>query len=290
MKKHLLLLLTIGGSFLTHAQQQLPNPSFENWTTNGDLPYDEPDNWFGTSTVCIAGTPTDPTGPTTCSASSIKTTDAYAGSYAAKLVNLSSPQNGSILEGQLIYSPTTEGYVEFTSKPKSLTGYYKFNKTGTDIINITITITGPISTDLVAFGTLDLKASKTAYTPFTVPLTYMSQTITPKDIYVLIGFNDDASVDSDFTVDNLAFTYASTPTSTTTPVAAGIKFFPNPGKDVIYFEKTVKNISIQSAGGSSVLTSAEDIDELNIGSLDQGVYIISYEHNDMLIHGKLIVE
>lgn len=290
MRKNLLLLLTLAGSLFAQAQQQLPNPSFEDWTTNGFLPYEEPDTWFGTSTICIVGTPTNPNGPTTCSASNIKTNDAYAGSHAAKLVNLSNPEDGSISEGQLIYSPASEGYVDFTSKPKSLTGYYKFNKTGTDVISISVTIIGQTSSDLLAYGTLDLTASKTVYTLFTVPLTYISSTITPKDIYLMISFNDDASIHSDFTVDNLAFTYTTTPTVTATSASAGIKFFPNPGKDLISFDKTVKNISIQSANGSTVLTQAGDSTELNISLLDKGMYIISYEYNDMLIHDKLIVE
>lgn len=287
MKKYVLLFLTITGSFLTHAQQQLPNPSFEHWYTHTtSLSYEEPDTWFGTSVICTQ-TGND---PNICSPTTIKTTDAYTGSYAAKLVNIISEDDADILKGQLLYSYESDGYVNFTSKPKSLTGYYKFNKTGTDIINISVTIYGASPINQVAYGTLNLTSSKTSYTLFTVPLTYMSQTIVPENIYVTISFNGDASVNSNFTVDNLAFTYTTTPTVTATPASADIQFFPNPGKDMISFEKTVKNISIQSTNGAAVLTHTEDADELNISSLDKGIYIISYEYNDMLIHGKLIVE
>lgn len=289
MTKLLSLFFAISGSFLALAQQQLPNPSFENWTTNGFLPYDEPDTWFGTSVVCIIGTPANPTGPTVCDPSGIKTTDAHDGSYATKLVNLESPEDGSISEGQLLYSPSSENYVSFTAKPVALTGYYKFNKTGSDIISISVTILGQTSTDIIAYGSLDLTTSKANYTLFTVPIEYFSSS-TPKDIYVIITFNDDASINSDFTVDNLVFTYTSTPTLSATPVSADITFFPNPGKDMIHFEKTVKNVCIQSANGATVLSYPGDINELNLRSMDKGMYIISYEYKDMLIHGKLIVE
>ena len=180
MKNYLLLFFAISASLFANAQQQLPNPSFENWTTNNSLPYEEPDSWFGTNVVCVVGTPTNPSGPTLCEPSTIKTTNAQAGSYAAKLVNIAHPQDGSISEGQLMYSQGTGGYVGFTGKPKTLTGYYKFNQTGSDVINISVTLVGPTSMDIVATGTLDLTASKTNYTLFTVPLYYLSQSIIPK--------------------------------------------------------------------------------------------------------------
>jgi hypothetical protein len=287
MKKYIVLFFTITGSLFVRAQQQLPNPSFENWTFhNTSLPYEEPDVWFGTSVSCVSSS-NQP--PVVCETSTVKTTNAQAGLYAAKLVNVAN-SDGSISKGQLIYSYGSDGYVTFTDRPKTLTGYYKFNQTAADVVNIIVTITGPTSTDIVAYGTLDLTASKTNYTLFTVPLQYFSQSIAPKDIYVVISFNDNASASSNFTVDNLVLTYTTTPTSTATPVSAGINFFPNPGKDKIHFEQPVKNISIKSANGASVLTYSGDNDEVNISSLDKGIYIISYEHNETLIHGKLIVE
>lgn len=275
------------GSVLTHAQQQLPNPSFENWTThNTSLPYEEPDTWFGASVQCSQ---TGSSGPNICNATTIKTTDSNTGTYAAKLVNFNH-EDGSNSEGKLLYSIGSDGYANFTSKPNTLTGYYKFNKTSTDKISISVNIYGASPTDFVAYGSLNLTASKSSYTLFTVPLTYLSQTTAPQNIYVMISFNEGASVNSDFIVDNLAFTYSTTPTVAATSISAGVKFFPNPGKDLISFDKTVKNISIQSANGSVILTQVGDSKDLDITSLSKGMYVISYEYNEMLIHDKLIVE
>jgi hypothetical protein len=285
MKKHLLLFFAVSSSLFAGAQQQLPNPSFENWATNASLPYEEPTTWMGASVYCDGTTAT-----LVCSPTTLKTTDAYTGSYAAKLVNFIDPTDASTFTGKLMYTNLSDGYVNFTNKPKTLTGYYKFNNAGSDVITITVSLVGATISDIVAYGTLNLTASKTAYTPFTIPLYYMSQSIVPKDVYVTIAFNDDASVNSDFIVDNLAFTYISTPTIAATPTSANIKFFPNPGKDMIYFEQTVQNISIQSVNGSSILTHPGDSNALNISSLDKGIYLITYVYNDMLIHDKLIVE
>jgi len=285
MKKSILLFLTLTGSLLSSAQQQLPNASFENWAADF-VHYDEPNTWFGTSTSCNFTNPSSPT----CIGTTIKTTDANAGTYAAKLVNIVN-LNSSISKGQLTYSPPSDGYVNFTDKPKTLTGYYKFNNAGSDKISISVTLVGATSTDIIAYGTLDLIASKTGYTLFTVPLQYISQSITPQDIYVDISFNDNASVNSDFTVDNLVFTYGTTTANTNaTPTSAGVQFFPNPGKDIIHFEKTVKNISITAANGTAAIVHAANTDILTISALGKGIYIISYEYNETLIHGKLIIE
>lgn len=285
MKIYILFLLTACSGLLATAQQQLPNASFENWKTDASLPYENPDNWFGTSANCNFTNTT-----TTCNPTTLKTTDVNAGMYAAKLVNVVSSFDGDIFPGQLLYSPSSDGYVNFTSKPKTLTGYYKFNNAGSDKVSIIVSLVGSSITDYIGAGSLDLTTSKTGYTLFSVPITYLQPTATPKDIYVIITFNDNASVNSNFTVDNLVFTYTSTPTSTATPVSAGIQFFPNPGKEEIHFEQSVKNISIQTANGSMILSHTADTDMLNINSLEKGIYIISYEYKGALIHGKLIVE
>lgn len=284
MKKHILLFFAASSTLLATAQQQLPNASFENWTADASLPYENPDNWNGTSVNCDATNT-----PTTCDPTTLKITDANAGTYAAKLVNVKSSANGDILPGQLLYTPASDNYVSFTSKPKTLTGYYKFNNAGSDDVSISATLVGATSTDFIATGSLDLTASKTAYTKFSVPLTYMS-TSTPQDIYVIITFNDNASLNSSFIVDNLVFTYTTTAVTNATPSSAGIQFFPNPGKGDIHFEQAVKNISIQTANGSMVLAHPTATDMLNISGLEKGIYIISYEHNETRIHGKLIVE
>jgi len=80
---------------------------------------------------------------------------------------------------------------------------------------------------------LDLTGSKTNYTLFAVAIQFVSESISTKDIYVIINLNDNASVNSNFTINNLVFSYTPTPTLTAKQVSANIKFFLNPGKDTI---------------------------------------------------------
>jgi hypothetical protein len=281
MKKQLVLLAISCLCLSVHAQQQLPNGSFENWSQNEDLPYDEPDTWFGTSVNCM-GT------PFTCSASTLKVTDAHAGSYAAKLVNLANIGIGGSMKGQLIYTPDMPGYEVFTSKPKTFNGFYKFTNAGSDEITVSVTL---IDADEqpVAYGETILTETKSAYTQFNLPIQYFSSSAVT-GIYVEIAFNEDADAASTFIVDDLSFTYLSSPVTAKTPVSAGIQFYPNPGKDNLHFEKPVSNISISTTNGLNILNAAEETNVLNIASLQKGIYIISYEYNQTRINGKLVVE
>jgi len=289
MKKVLLLLLVNSMVLLASAQEQLLNGSFETWEKNILFENDELTDWWGISMNCTGqGTTED---PTTCETTTIKSTDAYAGTYAAKLKNIeSTDQDNPISEGKLLYYNDKLEEYPFTSKPTSLTGYYKFNNAGSDKITINVFLYGEnTNTDIVGFGSLNLAESKSVYTKFTVPINY-SKTTQPQHISVSILFNDDASLSSDFTVDNLLFTYPATAIHGSTPSSAGIQFYPNPGKNEIHFEKSVSNISISTSNGQTVLQHVSETSELNIESLQKGIYIISYEHKGSLIHGKLVVE
>jgi len=288
MKKILLMLLTSGSVFLATAQEQLLNASFETWETNDLFETDELKNWWGSSISCTGqGTLED---PSICESTTIKTTDAYAGTYAAKLINIeSNDEDNPISEGKLLYYDEDLNEYPFTSKPTNFTGYYKFNNAGADVIKITLVLYGTSTSDFVAYEQLELKESKTAYTKFTIPITYLSST-QPQHVLVSLTFNNNPSLSSNFTLDNLLFTYPATAIHASTPSSAGIQFYPNPGKNEIHFEKPVSNISINTSNGQRILNHTSETSELNIESLQKGIYIISYEHNGSLIHGKLIVE
>ncbi len=267
--------------FSVHAQQQLPNGSFENWSQNEDLPYDEPNTWFGTSVNCM-GT------PFTCSATTLKIIDAHAGSYAAKLVNLANTGTDGSMQGQLIYTPEMPGYETFTSRPVDFNGYYIFAKESSDEITVSVTLVGA-DNNPIAYGIIMLTETKNTYTRFNVPIDYLS-TDAVTGIYVEISFNQNADAASSFIVDDLFFTYVTTPVVAKTPAAAGLQFYPNPGKDEIHFEKEVKNIRITTAEGNPVLENNAATNFLNIVGIENGMYIISYEHESVLIHGKLVVK
>lgn len=62
-----------------------------------------------------------------------------------------------------------------------------------------------------------------------------------------------------------------------------ISIFPNPAKDMIYLKELnhkMDAIEIQDASGKSVLSKKSDLNELNISSLEKGIYFIKIYFNE----------
>jgi hypothetical protein len=103
--------------------QQLPNNSFENWSTS-TLSTDEPDSWYSFN-IATQSYP---------SYGTLKTTDAYDGTYAVKLVSgrFTFPSyniedtTALLTLGSLNYTTGTKDGYPFTGRPDMVRFYFKY--------------------------------------------------------------------------------------------------------------------------------------------------------------------
>ncbi len=173
------------------SQAQVLNGDFENWT-NGN-----PDSWTTdnvTSTSLIPIT---------------QSTDKYSGSYAVK---------GEVMSVySQIYPPELWQYSSINQKYTSLTGYYKFNPANSsDVLSISVVVLDSSSYTGGAGDTL-IATATSAYKKFTLPITYIPNSATPQQAYILIVIDDTSdtnngnpAVGSNFILDNLQLTGGTT--------------------------------------------------------------------------------
>lgn len=201
MKKTLLLGSALLAAHLLspvmgRAQQAVPNGQFEAWTTrNGG---DAPVQWQTTDDVLdLSPTKISPTTAVT------KSSDMHAGSFAAKLTNISTRQGevpGFLFLGNGLGNVFTVDSLEdlgglpYTARPARLQFYYKFAGTITQpsdrptaAVMLTRTV-GGVRT-VVASGKKYLPLPAAAYTLADIPLTYR-QGYAPDSIRITFGSGD----------------------------------------------------------------------------------------------------
>jgi hypothetical protein len=175
--KKILLLLLISASVLF---AQIPNGSFENWSTI------YPDNWF---TGNIPGT--TPVTPTT---------DSQEGNTAAR---------GEVLTflTELSVPFIISDYVPFTERPASLTGYFKFFPQLGDEFYVLVILVKDTST--IGAGVFSTDNTVQSYTQFYADILYLSAE-TPDHMVIQIGVagneeEEDPHPGTYYIIDNLAF-------------------------------------------------------------------------------------
>jgi hypothetical protein len=127
-------------AFVCRLEAQIPNPSFENWSSFGDF-----EDWSSTN-LFIAGTV-------------VQSSDARTGSYAARMTTYQafSGNYGTSLESVIFDASTTES---------SLRGWYKANLQGGDRLYVGARITESGSD--IQTGTGFVTSSSNIYTEFSV--------------------------------------------------------------------------------------------------------------------------
>ncbi len=148
--------LTLDSITLIGSTQQIPNPSFENWTP---FTTQEPDNWnsinYGKTTVPSAS----------------KTTSSQNGTYALRLESIRTSwgdTTGYITNGTL-GSGGPGGGMQVYSNPSKVTGYYKYFPVGNDTAlaaAFSFINSGMVDNNMITF------TSQSSYTYFEIPLSY----------------------------------------------------------------------------------------------------------------------
>ena len=158
--------------------QQINNSGLENWQTMGSIQV--PDSFYTFDQIIFIG-----------AATTMQTSDAHSGQYAALLQTQAGPSTTNF-EGQLNYGDFTLGSTNyfrgwpFSSRPDKLKFWYKFSNSGSDTALAFIGLskwTG--SFNFIGIGTIAITSDASTYTLAEVPITYTSSVIPDT---ILIGF------------------------------------------------------------------------------------------------------
>ncbi|MBL7963755.1 MAG: T9SS type A sorting domain-containing protein [Flavobacteriales bacterium] len=256
---------------LSTVAAQIPNGGFENWVNVGGTL--EPVGWLTYNDV-----------PTVGGATVEQGLPGNPGSYHAVITSRAAMGGGLPIQGWVSAgtSGTNDGFPN-TSRPAMLTGQWQYgiqpNDTGQVIVALSKWNSMTSSTDLIAFGSLEVTGSQGTWQSFSVPLSYSSSD-TPDTAYIQIvsSINFGSPVAGSFMkVDDLAFSGTVGVYEAISP--APLAVFPNPGKDLITLTLPPgpHTITLFDATGRMVLQQRTTDERTVIGTeqLPAGLYRIT---------------
>jgi hypothetical protein len=309
MKKIVYLLFLLSLSDFISAQYQLFNKDFEEWvempTSGGNIQYLKPygDIWATSNEASMVFV---------AKPSVSRTTDAYNGTYAAKIETVqlgSSKGSGTIFTGAFkidIINPlnSTKFGVPFTDKPISFRGFYKFIPVANDSFDIESILTKWDNVnkrrDTIAAAVISREQSITAvssYTEFNLFYNYYSQE-SPDSLTIIMassadGANFNAAVGTTLIVDAISLEYY--PLSIENKVQKGnLKVFPNPVAQDLTIQSVkgnLKDLKIYNATGKLVLSMKieSDTEIISMNGMASGIYYYSIGKIDGTIEtGKFL--
>lgn len=277
MKKNLLFIASaifIFGNSI--AQNAIPNPGFENWTTMGS--YDDPNGW-GTinqqvSSACF------------CKGTAVKSTaaEAHSGSLAIKLKTLNvilGTAPGIAATGTInTQTSQIDGGVSFTLSPDTIVGWYKYAPSGTDTGSVSITLskwnTSTNKRDVVASAYFFQTATISSYTRFAQPLTYALPN-TPDTMVVILLSSSGGSpqVNSTMFIDDLGLVYNATDIHEQS-IQSLLSTFPNPASDIITFATQFSKFTLKifDVMGKQIIHAESKVSDyrLDVSTLSEGIY------------------
>ncbi len=283
---------------------QIPNPSFESWTSHTG--YDTPDSWGNTNPFTVLSS------TYTCDKG---TSGAPAGSNYIKLTtkNCGVVVPGVAVTGTIGLSGTSvsvSGGFPNTSRPATLNGQWQYMAaSGTDHAHVIVFLskwnTATSKRDTVAFTDSSLNGMAMSWAPFSITLNYYSGKTPDSALIILSSSNLSATtavVNSYLYVDTLAFA-GSVPSGVTTinNAVTSTVIFPNPaanGHTTLYYNgdgSSVK-VSITDMNGRIVKTMTEattkgtNYIQINTSEFAPGMYFIRITNEQGSEVKKLIVE
>jgi hypothetical protein len=291
--------------FLLISQTTLPNMSFEDWTSYGGGQYEEPSGGvWTTANKAVLLTALIP-------ASTEKTTDAYSGTYAAKMSTkmasapLSMLITGTLATGTFDEMATPPNNLNqgmpFTGRPQQFTGYYKYIDNAGDSCEIYAILSKWNGSARQEVGRAYMRSTLTvtSYTKFDLPFSYTSAD-TPDSISVVFassagGDQMVGTVGSTLYIDSIAFIYPSGINDLSVP-SINIHCFPVPSNDYVTFklDRTIYNGSIKIFNelGSEIIIIGNVEKELvlPVNNLSKGKYFYQItEENKILTSGSFMV-
>jgi hypothetical protein len=310
MKRSLLFtVLLLHGSFFI-AQQQLENPSFENWENTGS-PTEEPTEWSSIKTS-DAGSFLNSSAPQVCEQS----TDAHTGTYSVRLENKSVfgiVATGTLTNGRAHADTDPEkGYVftdandsnwntPFTDRPDSLTGWYKYAPSSGDKAKVEAIIHSGAAKNpekgtagnFIGRARFVTDTAAIVWTRFSVPFSYFNGNASSHILLVLTS--GDSTIAKNGSVafyDDIELVY--NPVSVSEIEPSQILTYQNGTNICVKLpENNSTNISaiVYDLQGRKVSAKSNLMQGMNYLDLPKhdGVYLVSINLNGKIITKKLVV-
>ena len=287
---------------------QIPNASFESWTTSGSA--NNPDGWGNLNAT---------TGSFMFYTCEKGTTGAPDGSAFIKLTSKNVPLTTSVapavaVTGNLAVDLTAmtfdiSGGFAYSTRSANLTGKWQHMGSGADHGRIIVALskwnTATSTRDTVAMADTTLTGMAMSWADFTIPLTYKSASLTPDTgvIVLLASADPTAAVNGSYLwADKLAF--SGTVPASVKPLAgaeAAVSVHPNPAT-------AVANVYYESTGGKTISVSLADIAgreqrkmearvsvgenrvPVDLKGLAHGIYFVRVTDENGTTQRKLIIE
>jgi hypothetical protein len=261
MKKYLLGFLATIVFDSAFTQTQLSNSGFENWTTDVSTSNEVPAAPWKVVTEYAEE-------PVYYITTGAKTTDAKSGSFALQLKPYTEEGSNPVILS------IDGNYTNFSSRPASFEGFYKFAPVGGDAVKIIVqlikTTSDPDAPEQVASGSIIISNVASAYTSFNVPITYFNTSIPDKVTVLFEMKNKQTTEGTVFTLDDLNFIYP----STVKKYEASLKMIHTSNGFARFYDETKKaNWKVYDMSGK-LLYIKEAVDHIDIKHLSSGMYAI----------------
>lgn len=299
MKKSIFTI--VAATFISvSAFAQIPNNSFENWTSAGA--YSNPDSWDNLNSMTTSMsvyTATKGTGGATGGGS------AYL-KLISKTVSGMGVMPGVAVSGMIdmaTYKPKS-GF-PFTQQPVKLTGSWQYMASGADAGYISVYLTKWNSTmmmrDTVAKAKQNLSGMAMSWATFNINLTYLSSTAPDSAIIVLSASGNTPVNGSYLYVDNLSFSGTVTGVKNIENVISNVSAYPNPATDNISIDLNIQRKSavkfqlVDLTGKLIKEVYAGDVQgkyntTINTVGIAKGTYFLRVNANDAVEIKKIIIQ
>jgi len=292
MKKFMLPFLILT-SWIVPCKAQVPNYSFENWTTMGS--YENPDKW-GTMNNSTAGV-----GVFTAT----KGTPGSPGSAFLMLTSQNIPTgtlNGIAVSGVLdtITLLPVSGF-EFTARPQSFTGKWQHMIFGNTQGGVYVTLTkwnsGLSKRDTIANAFQELTGMAMQWENFSINFVYQNGHYPDSCIIYLRASGSSAENGDYLWVDSLGFEGLISGIKESIKNQVIVSLYPNPANNELIVETNTDFIEstlyVFNAQGQEILRKriVENKTSINTSKLTSGVYFVKEcRGNDCVTKGKFVKE
>jgi len=281
--KHVLLLVLLF-PFLAMAQNAIPNPDFENWTTGGLPPinsFEDPNGWstvnsltylLGIQTVTKASQP-----------QFVK-----SGNFALRLETffvaaLNRPVQGGAATADInVADESLSGGVPFNLRPSALEGWYQYYPVGADTATMAILLSKWNSVlgvkDTVGYALYRPTEAVSVYTQFSAELEYFLE---DDPDTMIVGFvcsgQFEPGIGSVMYVDDVSLVFE--PVSVTKSASKKPLLYPNPTRDFVRFDipgavwVIVRNLTGQIVLEQNLLNNNNQI---HLSTLNEGLYLLQF--------------